>query len=79
MRIMSFLGIILIALFLPFWVFVVASCIYTFFFQSFELLIIAFCIDAQFGDQNQNIWYMYTLVTFCILACMLYIKPHLRS
>jgi len=78
MRIFCFLGIILTALFLPFWIFVCMSIIYALTWNAYELLIIGLFIDAQFGDVSRQLWYLYSISSAGILALTIYIKPHLR-
>ena len=78
MRIFCFLGTVLIALFLPFWAFVLAALVYALVWNAYELLVLALFIDAEFGDRSQSIWYLYTLSVACILTFTLYSKPYLR-
>lgn len=78
MRITSCILLVLIALYMPFWVFVITGFTYALFFHSFELCIIAVCIDAQFGNPEHGIWYLYTLSALIIFITMMYVKPRLR-
>ncbi len=78
MRYLSFISVALVALYLPFWVFVVAASIYALFFRAFDIFFIAVLIDAEFGNRGHGIWYVYTFATFVTAVAMIYIKPRLR-
>jgi len=69
---------VLSALFLPMWSFLVLAVLYGLVWTPYELLILALCIDAQFGDQQLGVWYWYTLWISCILVFSVYIRPHVR-
>ncbi len=78
MRIFSFIIVVIAGLFLPLPVFVAVAFVYTLFWQSYELCVLAVCIDAQFGDTNIGVWYVYTLATMLILLSVVYLRPYLR-
>lgn len=78
MRILFCLGMILCALFLPFWIFVVLILLYTLLYNGYELIPISLAIDALFGEPGRGVWCMYTLATLSIVVIMVLIKPHLR-
>jgi hypothetical protein len=78
MRIFLFIVIILIALFLPLWAFVIAASIYALLYTPYELLVLAVCIDAQFGDPSRGLWFLYTLCVAGVLLGSVFIKPQLR-
>jgi hypothetical protein len=67
---------VLCALFLPFWLFCMASIGYAFFFTPYELLVLAMGIDAFFGDTAHGSWFMYTLAISIIFLSTYYIKPY---
>ncbi len=77
-RVLSFVGVVLVGLFLPFWFFVPVAFIYALMFRPIEVLILAVCIDAQFGDVEGGIWYAYTLAGAGILIVTASMKPYLR-
>lgn len=77
-RIISFIGITLIALFLPLWVFICVVPVYAFVFSPYELLILSVCIDAQFGDVGREVWYAYTAVVSFVTILTMSIRPLLR-
>ncbi len=79
-RFAAFIVLILATFFLPFWVFVVGAIMYGIFFTPYELLILAVCVDAVFGEQaSGNVWYLYTLLTSIIVFCIACIKPYVRN
>lgn len=78
LRIVCFSGAVLAALFLPFWFFLLIACVYALLFTSYELLILAVLVDAQFGNREEGIWFIYTLATSIIVILSAYLKPHLR-
>ena len=77
-RIISFVGIIFAALFLPFWAFVPIALLYALVWTPYELLVLAVCIDSQFGDVDMGVWYKYTLAVSLIFLLTTSIKPYLR-
>ena len=77
-RIVSFVGVCAGALFLPFWYFLPLAIIYALCFHGYELLLLSVFIDAQFGDVEQRIWFLYTLTVAVILIVTTLLKPYLR-
>jgi hypothetical protein len=77
-HIVSFLVMLLIGLFFPFWLFALAALVYACVFRAYELLVLSACIDALFGDPAQGAWYLYTGITALIILCAILMKPHLR-
>ena len=77
-RIISFLFVLVSALFLPSWFFVLATLIYGFVYQPYELLLIAIMIDVQFGDVGNTLNYYYSGVVILISLILLFLKPQLR-
>lgn len=78
MHLFLFFIVILVALFLPVWAFVVGAILYALVYTPYEILILALCIDAQFGDPSRGLWFLYTLSTAVILLATVFIKPQLR-
>ncbi len=78
MRIFSFCVVVLISLFSPVWVFIAVAIVYALFFKAYELVPLALCIDAQFGDPSRGLWYTYTLSVVLILLVTVYGKSYLR-
>lgn len=77
-RFVSFIALAMSALFFPWWVFACASLVYVLIFTSYELLALAVCIDAIFGDPNVGMWYVYTLTVSLLLVASSFVKPYLR-
>lgn len=77
-RIWCSLGMVLVALFLPFWIFALLAFFYACVWTPYELLVIAVLIDAQFGNSELGISCMYTLVASIFFVAGTYIKPLLR-
>lgn len=77
-RILSFIGLCACALFLPFWFFLPLAVAYALCFSAYELLIVAVFIDAQFGDTERSLWFLYTLSVAVILIVTTALKPYLR-
>lgn len=76
----AFIVLILATFFLPFWVFIVGTIMYGIFFAPYELLILAVCVDAVFGEQSSgNVWYLYTLSASIVVFCIACIKPYMRN
>lgn len=78
MRIFLFIVIIVTALFLPLWVFALGAFVYALLYTPYEILILAVCVDAQFGDPSRGMWFLYTLSAAGIVLTTVYIKPQLR-
>lgn len=78
MRIFLFIIMILIALFLPVWVFVAGAFLYALLYTPYEILILAVCIDAQFGDPTRGLWFLYTLSASSAVLITVLLKPQLR-
>jgi hypothetical protein len=78
LRIISFIGVALCALFLPVWVFVCVAPLYAFVFSPYELLVLSVCIDAQFGEVGRGVWYLYTAITAVVTLLAMSMRPFLR-
>lgn len=78
MRIFLFSIMILVALFLPLWAFIIGAFLYALIYTPYEILVLAVCVDAQFGDPGRGVWFLYTLSTSVILLATVFIKPQLR-
>lgn len=79
LRIASFIGVLLSALFLPWWFFICAVVVYGFVYQPNELILIGVCIDAQFGEVGTGQGYLYTLTTAVSAIILVTLKPQLRA
>ena len=77
-RAISFAGMTLIALFLPLWVFICVIPVYAFAFSPYELLVLAVCVDAQFGNVTQEVWYVYTTIVSLVTVLTMSIRPLLH-
>lgn len=77
-RLVSYALLFLVALFFPFWVFLLLSIIYGFVYEPYELLIIGLIVDAQFGDVGQYESYTYTISIAILSTALFFIKPQLR-
>jgi hypothetical protein len=69
---------ILTALFLPFWAFVLGAVAYVFVFGSYEILALAIFVDSIFGDPGRGVWYAYTLTASIVLLISILVKPYMR-
>lgn len=78
LRIISFFGMTLAALFLPLWVFACLVPLYAFIFAPYELLALGICIDAQFGDTARGVWFAYTGVAALTMLAVMAVRPLLR-
>ncbi len=76
-RIWCSLLMILVALFAPFWAFVILAFLYASVWTPYELLVLAVCIDAQFSNATVSV-YWYTLTVSIFLIMSVYVKPFLR-
>lgn len=74
-RIVCSIGMMLIGLFLPYWVFAILALVYACIWTPYELVILAVCIDAEFGRPELGIAYMYTLTVGILSILGIYIKP----
>ncbi len=77
LRIVSFTVVMLSALFLPIFAFGISMLVYALIFGPYELLILAVCVDAQFGDRSLSLWYSYTALTVLTSLCAIRIRPYL--
>ncbi len=77
-RILSFIGLLIGIVSLPFWYVVPFIFIYSFFFTPYELLILAVCIDAEFGNGETLSGYSYTLTVALAFVLTSFSKPYLR-
>ncbi len=76
-RFFLYIAVVLSALFLPFWAFVLIAFVYALFFAPHEVIVVGVLIDAQFGEVGIGVWYLYTLATIGIFFVTLYSKPYL--
>lgn len=77
MRIATFIVLVLVALYLPFWIFVAAACLYMLVVESpYEVLILAVCIDAAYSDPGRLVWYAYTLMTGILMIGTAMLRPY---
>lgn len=60
----------------PVWFFLAAAAIYGFWFSGLELVIVAMCIDAFFGNPEHAVP-IYTSMAVLWLIVMELVKPHL--
>jgi len=74
-RAISFLMVLVTALFLPFWIFIIASTAYAFVYAPYEILILGLFVDALFGGSIQSAGYIYTLSSAILGAVVLLSKP----
>jgi len=78
MRVVYFLGLLLAALFSPWWFFLGVSAVYLWHFAGYEIFFITVCIDAYFGSGGLISGAFYTLVYTALFVCMSVLKPNLR-
>jgi hypothetical protein len=77
-RVCTYVVVVLCGLFLPLWAFAIGVVCYALAFEPYELIVLAVCIDAQFGDATQSIWYLYTAITVSISTVVMFTRPYLR-
>jgi hypothetical protein len=77
-RIVSYIGMIGIGLFLPFWFFILSVFLYALFFTPYELLVLSVLIDAQFGNSTLFSGYAYTMVVGIAFLTTSTLKPYIR-
>lgn len=80
MRIICFILIVLIAYFLPFWIYVPSIFLYAMVFRKpYELLVPAIFIDTQFGWSGAYFGLMYVGSAVAAIVVAQFLKPYLRS
>ncbi len=72
-----FLLVVSLATFAPTWVFVIASLLYALYFTAYELIILALCIDAYYGNLGTSFIPYYVLITSASLIFIEWVKPHI--
>lgn len=77
-RIISFICVLLAALFFPVWVFACLAPLYAFVFAPYEILVLGVCIDAQFGDTARGVWFIYTGIAALAMLSVMAVRPLLR-
>jgi hypothetical protein len=77
MKYLLLIPVALAGFFLPLWSFLILVMVYSLFFPSGILLVVAVCIDAFFGNPDIGFSYIYTVGTSGILVCISLVKPHL--
>jgi hypothetical protein len=77
-RILAFVSLMVVALMMPLWVFVLAAACYACIFGPYEMLALAILIDARFGDPAQGFSYMYTACAALIVLTVHFVRPRLR-
>lgn len=78
LRTICCIGVVLCALFLPFWIFVCVALAYILVYTPYEILVLAVGMDAQFGNPTYDVIPLYTIATTLIMVSSLYLKPRLR-
>ncbi len=76
-RTISFIIVLVTTVYTSFWFFLPLALFYLFMFDGLEILVLAVCIDALFGNSH-SFPYLYTVTTSGIMIGMMIIKPHLR-
>lgn len=76
-RIIFFLILVCLATFVPTWVYVIAALVYALYFTAYELIILALCIDAYYGNFGISLVPYYVLATSVCLVCIEWVKPHI--
>lgn len=77
MRMAAYISIIFVALMSPWWFFGCCVFCYVLIWQGFELIPLAFVVDAQFGSTGA-IWYLYLSVTLVLVYGAYFAKPYIR-
>lgn len=73
-RSLGFSTLFLLSLMVPLLPFLFFSFLYVLFFSGYEILLIAFFIDATFGGETAS--YLYTVTTGLLLAVSIILKPY---
>jgi hypothetical protein len=77
MRIVGIIGLMLSALFAPFWFFILYGVAYAFVVKNaYELVLVAVCVDAVFGESTQGFWCMYTCAASVIIIVTAFARPY---
>lgn len=79
LRGISYILVLLTALFLPLWAFLFVIVVYGFIYTPYELILIGVLIDAQFGGAGAHQEYLYTLATVVSAIILVVLKPQLRT
>jgi len=77
LRVFLLIALVLVAYMAPLWLFLIGMAGYAFFWKGYELLLVAVCIDIQFGFGG-IFGYTYTILTGIIILGITMIKPNLR-
>lgn len=77
MRIIIFIGLLVLSLFVPFWIFLPFVFLYALWQSAYELIILGMFIDAQFGLSAVSFGYLYTFTLGTIVLVAEFIKPHM--
>ncbi|MCD5382061.1 MAG: hypothetical protein LR017_01950 [Candidatus Pacebacteria bacterium] len=75
MRFWIFIAVLIVALTLPVWCFLISAALYALWRPAYELLCIGVCIDAQFGVVYEGLPYLYTLSAGGIILLADMMKP----
>ena len=78
MHTLSFIGLLLTALFAPGWVFLCLAVVYLWFYTGYEVFGITILIDVYFGTGGFITGAWYTTVFALVFICMMVLKPNLR-
>jgi len=74
-RILFFIGIVMIALFTPTWLFVIALCAYALSYTSYELIFLGLLLDGLYGASSVHLVPYYTLLMLTLVFCAQWVKP----
>ena len=74
MRLLALVGIILVAVWLPFWACLLCALVYAFFYFAWDLVLVGICIDILFGI---GLWPYYALCIGVIVYGIELLRPKL--
>lgn len=76
-RILLFLGVYLIALFMPFWLVTIAALSYALVYRAYELVMLGALLDIFFVSVAYPVVYPYTLTLATVVFIVELLKPRL--
>jgi hypothetical protein len=76
-RVIFFFIVLCLATVAPTWVFVISALVYALYFTAYELILLALCIDAYYGNFSITIVPYYVLITSASLIFIEWVKPHI--
>lgn len=76
-RFLAFLGVVILSVITPLYIFVPAAVLYIFYFSGYEIIFLAACVDVFYGGYLQIPYY--TISAMLITVLLEYIRPNLMT